>query len=440
MKWYRFFNLLAVLLLTTMITAQDDVTFEPFTADDGRISFDAPAGWQIAPYGPAFNITTQGYVDISTTEVEPGQQQIDILTLNMSDLSGAGLSSDMPPEEFVTAVLAALDDGTPFTMEGTRAITLDSGIEAGAVNITLGNAKVLVTAYSQNEVVVFVSAFAHESEFAEFEPVVLHVINSIELGTNVAQDPEIPEYPVVNIIGTDEGIQLPPVPEGGVPAGLYTFQVTNNQTEGEFAGIIARITDGVTMEQFMEAAAAEDPMGAIAMVSLSGGLPLQPGESTSYILRLVPGNYIVVNFADEGPPSDAATFTVVEGDMTNEVEPNADVNLAMVDFAFAIPGFMPAGEQVWHLENVGDQWHETVIMPLPEGLASVSDVRELMASGSEPDVQPAFFWAPMSPGGEAWVTIDLAPGNYVVLCFLPDLNGDFSPHMQHGMIQVFTVE
>ena len=35
--------------------------------------------------------------------------------------------------------------------------------------------------------------------------------------------------------------------------------------------------------------------------------------------------------------------------------------------------------------------------------------------------------------------MDLAPGEYTVLCFLPDLNGDFSPHLTHGMVASLTV-
>ena len=33
-----------------------------------------------------------------------------------------------------------------------------------------------------------------------------------------------------------------------------------------------------------------------------------------------------------------------------------------------------------------------------------------------------------------------APGEYTVLCFLPDLAGDMSPHLAHGMVRTLTVE
>lgn len=243
------------------------------------------------------------------------------------------------------------------------------------------------------------------------------------------------DYPTITGVATDEAIEFPEE----VPAGFVKLVFENNRSEAGFTAVVARINDGISVEDFMAAASAENPMEALSMVSLYGGMNTAPGESTGYTVNLSAGNYLLLEFGEAGP-SDFKTFTVTEGDMMDMAAPQADVHLAMVDFAFGVPGFMPAGEQLWHLENVGDQWHETVIIPLPEGIESVSDVLEAMASDDQPDIQPVLFWAPMSPGTEAWVTVDLAPGNYVILCFLPDLNGDFSPHMNHGMVQVFIVQ
>ena len=245
------------------------------------------------------------------------------------------------------------------------------------------------------------------------------------------------EYTAVTGVATDEGIEFP----SEIPAGFVNLVFENNRSEREFAAGIARINDDVTMEQFMAAASAENPMEAVAMVSLYGGMGVAPGESASYTVNLTPGNYLLLEFGEEeAGPSDFSMFTVTENDMEPMAEPEADVNLALVDFGFGVPGFISAGELVWHVENVADQWHEVVVIPLPEGIESVADARAAMESPDQPDIQPVLFWAPMSPGNEAWITLDLAPGNYLLLCFLPDLNGDFSPHMAHGMIQVFTVE
>jgi hypothetical protein len=41
-------------------------------------------------------------------------------------------------------------------------------------------------------------------------------------------------------------------------------------------------------------------------------------------------------------------------------------------------------------------------------------------------------------GGSQYFTADFAPGNYALICFLPDAK-DGKPHFAHGMIQQITV-
>jgi hypothetical protein len=41
-------------------------------------------------------------------------------------------------------------------------------------------------------------------------------------------------------------------------------------------------------------------------------------------------------------------------------------------------------------------------------------------------------------GASQYFTADFAPGNYALICFLPDAK-DGKPHFAHGMIQQITV-
>ena len=255
----------------------------------------------------------------------------------------------------------------------------------------------------------------------------------ISLIVGAQEDTAGAEIPTVTGTASDEGIDFP----SEVSAGLVSFTFENNRTEAPYSPIIARLNDGVTMDDIVAAMGGEDAMVAIPrLVTLYGGSTIASGESLSYTTELTAGEYIL----SESEGEDFTAFTVTEGDILDMAEPEADVHLAMVDFGFGLPAFLPAGPQVWHLENVSDQWHETIIIPLPEDISSIADVRAAMAAGDERDIAPAFFWGAMSSGKEVWVTIDLEPGNYIVLCFLPDVNGDFSPHVAHGMMQIFTVE
>lgn len=424
----------------SLVSAQEDVTYERFTSEDGRISFDAPTGWIITPFGQAFNISTQGWVEAAL--VEPGQQQLDILLMNADDLEAAGATRDLPPEDYAQAVIESFgEESEGVSVEGTRTITLDNGIEAGAIDITDGNARIVATIYQQDDVTVLVSGFAHASEFDAFEPIALHVLNSIELGEMPDNMENMPETPVVTIVATDDEVQLPPVPEEGVPAGVYTFQFINNRTEAEYSPLIARLNEGVTMDDFNEALGVDDGFGAVFLVTLYGGTGIMPDENVHITYRFEPGDYMLLELSDTGP-GDVKPFTVVESDEGHSEDPVADVTLTMVDFAFGVPTVMASGELLWNFENTGEQWHEAAIFSVPEGTTR-EDILASFEAGEESnddEFGQVFFWAPISAGAEAWISIDLEPGTYAILCFLPDLTGDFSPHIAHGMVQVFTVE
>ena len=44
----------------------------------------------------------------------------------------------------------------------------------------------------------------------------------------------------------------------------------------------------------------------------------------------------------------------------------------------------------------------------------------------------------MHSGSHAFIELDLKPGSYGLLCFVPDAK-DGKPHAAHGMMRVFTV-
>ena len=110
-----------------------------------------------------------------------------------------------------------------------------------------------------------------------------------------------------------------------------------------------------------------------------------------------------------------------------------------------LPDEIAAGPQLWQIENLGKQWHEMIIVQLNEGV-SVDDVMTmLMEAGPEgPQDEPPFQdfggWSPISEGNRAWGTFDLPPGEYTVICFLPDVMADMAPHVAKGMIRQLVVK
>lgn len=202
---------------------------------------------------------------------------------------------------------------------------------------------------------------------------------------------------------------------------------------------LARLNDDVTLEQFMQAFQ-EDAIGAVSLVRLLGGIDVVAGEDRTFSVNLDEGTHIAIGFGEtEGPPL-VTPFQAgaAEGDL---VPPESVASVDMQDFAFVMPDRVPAGEQVWEVTNSGSQWHEYVIVRGEEGLTQ-EQLMEMLMAEEEPEGPPPFevvdYFGPISEGERAWVQVDLEPGNYFAICFLPDAASGTS-HVDLGMIQEFAV-
>jgi hypothetical protein len=88
--------------------------------------------------------------------------------------------------------------------------------------------------------------------------------------------------------------------------------------------------------------------------------------------------------------------------------------------------------------NGATQSHEIALFRLLPG----KTMQDVMAWGAtyagDPPMTAAGGVPAIQPGQEAVIHVELTPGNYVALCFLPDAN-DGVPHLVHGMAYPFTI-
>jgi hypothetical protein len=247
------------------------------------------------------------------------------------------------------------------------------------------------------------------------------------------------------IILTTEGFTVPEM----VEAGLTTLAFSN-QTPAPLTPLFVRLNTDVTIEDFM-AALEEGEEAAISLVALLGSTAVLPNDVVEVTYALQPGTHLLLNFSEQGPPQ-IGQFEVT-GMASEDIEmPETDLTVSLVDFAFAIPLTISAGEQTWLIRNIGEQWHEVGIMEVGPDMtineirdAFLSEMEEPQESGDESegpvgDEQfPAFLWLPMSPGEEAVVSVNIEAGTYAVICYLPDFASGHS-HAELGMFQIITVE
>jgi hypothetical protein len=261
-------------------------------------------------------------------------------------------------------------------------------------------------------------------------------------------------YPEVAIVAADFSFEMP----ASVPGGFTTLTMKNDGHVDHHA-MFMRLNEGADMAELEAALTQPDPTPIFALSESIGGPVVSPGGEASVIVDLTPGQYMVICIVPEadGTPHYMlgmyAPLEVTEP-ASDAGAPTAEMTVDMVDFAFEMPTMeVASGPQIWEVPNVGEQIHELVVLKLEPGvtfdqvMAMLSPAPATPAAGAEaspmamemaPPFQAVGGVAPMHPSYANWAVLDLQPGEYVAICFVPDPETG-APHFALGMIMPFSV-
>ncbi len=228
-------------------------------------------------------------------------------------------------------------------------------------------------------------------------------------------------------------------------AGLTELQLTNTGMEDHQLGLF-RLHDGVDVATVL-AAAGKDGLDAAMPYGefVAGPNGTAPSTATSIVAELEPGKYVVlcgipdaqgVPHAMQGMLTD---LTVTPATKTVTQDPDGLPELAMSEYQFDLPkGFDGSGPVV--VVNQGKSVHEAVVARLADG-KTVRDVIEYESQPYPRNDEPPYTLVDgmtfVSPGERGRLDLDLPPGDYAWLCFLPGPDG--RPHLAAGMVHPFTV-
>jgi uncharacterized cupredoxin-like copper-binding protein len=116
------------------------------------------------------------------------------------------------------------------------------------------------------------------------------------------------------------------------------------------------------------------------------------------------------------------------------------VTVRASEFAFAAPKSIVAGQTTFRLINDGKELHHITILKLGAG----KTIKDLQAAMKAPSAAPPAWLVAVGgpnaavPGATIEATLDLAAGNYVLLCMIPS-PGEEMPHAAKGMMVPLTV-
>jgi len=110
------------------------------------------------------------------------------------------------------------------------------------------------------------------------------------------------------------------------------------------------------------------------------------------------------------------------------------------DYSFNMPATLPAGITTLRFVNKGKELHHATLLKIGEG----HTLADLDAALKQPPSTPPPTWLTEAGGPNAVigkdmaeVTLDLEPGMYVFICFIPGADG--VPHFAKGMVKLLTV-
>lgn len=228
-----------------------------------------------------------------------------------------------------------------------------------------------------------------------------------------------------------------------VRSGLTSIRLVNNGPDLHHVQLV-RLDGGHTLEDLMGHMAAGGPPPAW-MVEVGGpNTPGIPGESTNATLDLKPGNYalLCVIPAPDGQPHIAKgmvkPLVVVPAEGASAALPRADIVMALDDYSFMATPEIAAGRRTIRFENRASQPHEVVIAKLAPGRTAQDLLRFIGTRQGTPPGKMVGGVTGIAKGEVNQATIDFEPGEYALLCFVPDAR-DGKPHFMHGMVRQITV-
>jgi hypothetical protein len=230
-----------------------------------------------------------------------------------------------------------------------------------------------------------------------------------------------------------------------IPAGWIRLRLINEGPDLYHIQLV-KLSGDKTGEALI-ASLHENPMMPAWAKQYGGPNPPIPGQSSEAVVKLEPGNYVIIDWVPDqtGTPHFAhgmvKALTVTPSKGGEGVEPQADVSLDMLDFSYSLSKPLTTGQHTLQVNNKGQQPHEVFLARLAPG----KGVDEFLASLAPGSPAEAIDWQALGgisviePGTHSYFSVDLEPGKYVVICFAPD-HGSGAPHFMNGMVQEIIVQ
>lgn len=228
-----------------------------------------------------------------------------------------------------------------------------------------------------------------------------------------------------------------------ISEGLTRIRLRNDGQDYHHVQLL-RIEDGRTFEEFRRHAEERGEF-LVPWVTAVGGPNVPPVNGTTEVLvDLEPGHYVVLcMIPTDGEPhfmkGMMRSLVVVDHNRPAAKAPDYDVRITLDNYWFAITPKLTAGRHTIRVENRATQPHEVVLFRMQPGKTADDVMKFFETEEGPPPFEVVGGATAIERGVSNYIVADITPGDYVLICFIPDAK-DGRPHVAHGMIDQIRVD
>jgi uncharacterized cupredoxin-like copper-binding protein len=248
---------------------------------------------------------------------------------------------------------------------------------------------------------------------------------------------------VVTVIASDYAFRVPDT----IAAGRTEFRLVNQGPALHHVAIM-RLSDGKSLADLAAAIRPDSPVLPEWAVEVGGPNAAMPGGEANATLMLEPGRHVMLCFVpgDDGRPhmmkgmmKEVTVAPRPRAQLVRRAHPAADVVMTLADYGFAFSKPITAGTRTIRVTNAAAQPHEAIVVKLAPGATAAGFVAALEKSQGPPPGALVAGVTGIARGRWVDVTAEFTPGEYALICFVPDAK-DGKPHVAHGMVKQFRVD
>lgn len=225
-----------------------------------------------------------------------------------------------------------------------------------------------------------------------------------------------------------------------ISAGLVEITLTN---EGEKPHQVQlfRLNEGVEFSKFKKVVTTDEEGGVFALAVVAGGVTeLAPGGTATVTDELQEGSYGLVCFVQgHAFRGMVAPLEIGPAEETDFAQPESAGDITLADFQISIPDDF-SGQGAFTVTNAGPSPHEAGLFKID---ASLEDLEKYLEKpkGPPPGGEPEGLGgaAAIMPGDSMFLPLNLEPGTYAFVCFVPDQKTG-KPHFELGMATPFEIQ